>query len=146
MSDYEISRRTGISRGTVLRWRHGRLPACARPNEPTCVACAGSEHDFTALPGPAYAYLLGQYLGDGTVYRNTSSYALQIASDALYPGIIEECCSAIVRITGRTPKVALHRDKRMARIVSYWKSWPCLLPQHGPGRKHSRTIALALGR
>jgi len=25
----------------------------------------------------------------------------------------------------------------------YWNHWPCLFPQHGPGRKHERRIALA---
>ena len=24
-----------------------------------------------------------------------------------------------------------------------WKHWPCLFPQHGPGRKHERPIVLA---
>jgi hypothetical protein len=24
-----------------------------------------------------------------------------------------------------------------------WKHWPCLFPQHGPGRKHERSIVLA---
>ena len=28
-------------------------------------------------------------------------------------------------------------------VFSYWKGWPCLLPQHGPGRKHERPIVLA---
>jgi hypothetical protein len=23
-----------------------------------------------------------------------------------------------------------------------WKHWPCLFPQHGPGRKHERTLPL----
>jgi len=27
-------------------------------------------------------------------------------------------------------------------ISAYSKSWPCLFPQHGPGRKHLRTIRL----
>ena len=27
-------------------------------------------------------------------------------------------------------------------VQSNWKHWPCLFPQHGPGRKHERTIAL----
>lgn len=26
--------------------------------------------------------------------------------------------------------------------ASYWTHWPCLLPQHGPGRKHERPIVL----
>ncbi len=24
-----------------------------------------------------------------------------------------------------------------------WKHWPCLFPQHGPGRKHERDLVLA---
>ncbi len=27
-------------------------------------------------------------------------------------------------------------------VQSNWKHWPCLLPQHGPGRKHERAIVL----
>ena len=27
-------------------------------------------------------------------------------------------------------------------ITVSWKHWPCLFPQHGPGRKHERPIAL----
>src|SRR5262245_36213832 len=29
------------------------------------------------------------------------------------------------------------------RIEARWKHWPCLFPQHGPGRKHERPIVLA---
>jgi hypothetical protein len=28
-------------------------------------------------------------------------------------------------------------------VSAYSKSWPCLFPQHGPGRKHHRAIELA---
>jgi hypothetical protein len=27
-------------------------------------------------------------------------------------------------------------------VQSNWKHWPCLFPQHGPGRKHERPIVL----
>ncbi len=27
-------------------------------------------------------------------------------------------------------------------VTSYSKHWPCLFPQHGPGKKHDRVIAL----
>jgi len=27
-------------------------------------------------------------------------------------------------------------------VKTYWNHWPCVLPQHGPGRKHDRPIAL----
>jgi hypothetical protein len=26
--------------------------------------------------------------------------------------------------------------------VAYWKHWPCLFPQHGPGRKHERELGM----
>jgi hypothetical protein len=44
----------------------------------------------------------------------------------------------------RPPNVRYHSDKRLATIASYWRAWPCLFPQHGRGRKHRRTIALAV--
>jgi hypothetical protein len=27
-------------------------------------------------------------------------------------------------------------------VNASWKHWPCLFPQHGPGKKHLRTIEL----
>lgn len=27
-------------------------------------------------------------------------------------------------------------------VNTYWKHWPCLFPQHGPGLKHQRLIVL----
>jgi hypothetical protein len=97
------------------------------------------------VPGGPYAYLLGQYLGDGTIYatgRGRRGYTLRISSDALYPGLIRECCVAIGQVRGRRPTLRRHTDKRMVDIVSSWRGWPYLLPQHGPGRKHSRRIVL----
>jgi len=43
------------------------------------------------------------------------------------------------------------RGRRVGRVAgrgcmivgAYWKHWPCLFPQHGPGRKHARVIRLA---
>ena len=90
--------------------------------------------------------MLGQYLGDGTIYgtgRNARGRTLRISSDAIYPGIIRECSVVIGQLRGRRPTLRVHTDRRMVDIVSSWTAWPCLFPQHGPGRKHSRTIELA---
>jgi hypothetical protein len=35
----------------------------------------------------------------------------------------------------------LHREG-CVEVVSYSKHWPCLFPQHGPGRKYERKIEL----
>jgi hypothetical protein len=143
LSDYEVGRRTGLPRSTVWNWRRGKLPQHpARPG-PTCLRCGDSDHDFAELPPAPYAYLLGQYLGDGNVCRSGTSLCLRISSDAQYTRIIDECRNAITAVRGRRPGLRVHSDRRLVTIASYWRAWPCLLPQHGPGRKHSRTIALA---
>jgi len=144
LSDYEVARRTGIPRSTVLNWRRGGVPLRPGAAGRVCWRCGDPEHDLEALPREAYSYLLGQYLGDGTICRAGTSLCLRIASDAKYAGIIAECCDAISAIRGRAPNVRYHSDKRLATIACYWRAWPCLFPQHGPGRKHSRTIALAV--
>lgn len=142
LSDYEIARRTQIPRSTVFNWRRGRIPLAAADDN-CCVRCHGSEHDLEGMPAAAYAYLLGQYLGDGSVFETGGlGRGLRISSDAEYRGIIEECCHAIEVLRGRRPHIYRHRHKRLVSITSYWKSWPCLLVQHGPGKKHQRTIAL----
>jgi hypothetical protein len=143
LSDYEIARRTGISRSTVLNWRRGQGSATLRRGSSDACGQCGAEHSLQTLDCNAYGYLLGQYLGDGTVWCNRKGvYRLRISSDAQYIGIIEECCQAINIIRGRLPYVRFHSDKRLATLTSYWRAWPCLFPQHGPGRKHHRRIAL----
>lgn len=39
-------------------------------------------------------------------------------------------------------KVQRVRREGCVAVQSYSQHWPCLFPQHGPGRKHERTIAL----
>ena len=39
-------------------------------------------------------------------------------------------------------KVGLSRKVGCTEVGAYWKHWPCLFPQHGPGRKHERPIVL----
>lgn len=35
------------------------------------------------------------------------------------------------------------RPSRDVEVFSYSKAWPCLFPQHGPGKKHHRRIVLS---
>jgi hypothetical protein len=38
--------------------------------------------------------------------------------------------------------VLCHRHQNSVEVGSYSRSWPCLFPQHAPGRKHLRKIEL----
>lgn len=95
------------------------------------------------LDASSYAHLLGLYLGDGCLSRHRREvYALRIACDDLYPRLIDEAAAAVGAVHPSRP---VHRVQAVGytSVVSYWKHWRCLFPQHGPGPKHRRTIALA---
>jgi hypothetical protein len=145
-----IAHRTGIPRGTVRDWLSGRVPKRGANHGDSCEACGGIAHRFADLP-PTYVYLLGLYLGDGCIsaYRR-GVYKLRINLDLRYPGIVAECEDAIRTID---PGRRVHLLKRRSNytgdaeythveVSAYWKAWPCLFPQHGPGRKHHRRIEL----
>ncbi len=45
-------------------------------------------------------------------------------------------------ISGRRASITQRCREKCVDVNSYWKSWPRLVPQHGPGQKHERTIEL----
>lgn len=141
-NDSQVSRLTRVPRSTVREWRLGLRDATPRFVDGAGKVCPGG-HDFSDLPPLAYSYLLGLYLGDGWIsYVRRGVWRLRVAMDAGYPGIIEECCLAM---QGLMPGQRTHRLRRRSRCVDvsmYSKHWPCLFPQHGPGRKHHRPIRL----
>jgi hypothetical protein len=112
------------------------------PTQTSQTNCLG-EH-LRILDPPAYAYLLGMYLGDGCISDCPRDVAkLRITLDAAYPGIVGECASALEAVApGKRANVLRRRDQRSAEVSSYWKHWQCLFPQHGKGPKHLRPIAL----
>jgi hypothetical protein len=112
---------------------------------PTCDGCGGPAHRTDELPEDAYAYLRGMYLGDGCLYRaGRGVYVLRISLDVAYPRIVASAREAIMAVRGgRLPHAVRHKRCACMVITSYWKAWRCLLPQHGPGRKHERRIELA---
>jgi hypothetical protein len=140
----EIARRTGISYGSVRRWLGWERPLMeARIAAGECEACGAPPHDHGALSPETYAYLLGAYLGDGCISNNNGSYLLRVTLDEVYPDIIGAVSRAIAEVCGRQPGVVPDRTgKRCVNVMISWKQWPCLLPQHGPGRKHHRPIVL----
>ncbi len=90
----------------------------------------------------AYTYLLGLYLGDGTLSKDRCVYRLRIFLDAKYPGIIAACQTAMETVLPENRVTLLDRNTWF-EVIMHYKYWPALLPQHGPGRKHTRLIELA---
>jgi hypothetical protein len=135
-NDCQIQRLTGIPRETVRDWRWGRRKNARRSD------CRIEGHDFTTLPAGPYTYLLGMYLGDGYIARHPRVWRLRISCDSRYPGIIEECRRAMEAVMPGQHAYLLPLKSRCVEVSMSSKHWPCLFPQHGPGRKHERTIRL----
>lgn len=146
LNDCEVSRLTGIPRGTVRDWRRGLVPRgrARLAAASSCEKCGHSRHDFELLPGPDYAYLLGLYLGDGCISSHRRQvFRLRITLDTRYPRIIDECAEAMARVLpASTVGVLPHKHQNSVEVSSYSRAWPCLFPQHGPGKKHERKIEL----
>jgi hypothetical protein len=137
-NDCQISRATGIARTTVGNWRRGCVPTTGtRERSSNCPRCDGS-----ALDEAAYAYLLGLYLGDGHIARMPRTFVFRIVQDARYPHLVNLARATIVRVRNGHAIVGTVARKGCVVIGAYWNHWPCLFPQHGPGRKHARRIAL----
>lgn len=141
LNDCQIGRSVGLPRGTVRDWRHRKRRGLGwRPPDLDCPKCSSGRPD-----PEAYAYLLGMYLGDGCISEQRGAvFKLRIACAARYPAIMDECEQAI-RSMRPTRGAAVCRTRRegCVELSSCWKHWPCLFPQHGPGRKHLRKIELA---
>ena len=150
VNDCAIARLAGIPRTTVRdwrrseRWTHQTQGLGSKFNPDSCRRCGHPAHAFDELDA-RYAYLLGLYLGDGyVVHHRRGVYRLTIALDAKYPGIVSECREAIEAVmpTGRVG-IQFRHGGTCAWVSNSSKQWPCLLPQHGPGKKHERLIELA---
>ncbi|WP_435243943.1 transcriptional regulator [Streptomyces cucumeris] len=131
-----VSKQTGISRWAIRAWQT-RVEPVIRTTECPRRAPEPQPPEDTA----SYAYLLGLYLGDGCISRVNGTYCLRIACSDAWPGLIDACADA-VRAVRPGNRVCRVQRQGCVMVTSYSKHWPCLFPQHGPGKKHNRVIAL----
>lgn len=103
--------------------------------------CDGSCESWKNIPPASYALLLGYYLGDGCIspVGRIGTFAMRIVCCDAYPLIMDECEATIRAVNPRRP-VCRTQSIGCTMLSSQWKHWPCLFPQHGPGRKHEREL------
>lgn len=134
----EIARDLELPVTTVRHWCVGTRRRDGLTSREHCPKCHG-----TALDEPAYAHLLGFYLGDGHITvgrRGVAALSIYCADE--WPGVRAEA-EASLRAVMPTSSVSLRRRQGCREVKSYSKHWLCLFPQHGPGTKHTRPIVLA---
>jgi len=138
--DSENARICEVSVAAIRHWRCGRRRAAhgtASVRRRQCPRCHGRPMDESA-----YAYLLGLYLGDGYISRGRRDvYVLWIACCDDWPGLMAAARRAMSDVMPTSSVFSVHKQG-CTMVKSTSKHWPCLFPQHGPGRKHTRTIEL----
>ncbi|MFE9371498.1 helix-turn-helix domain-containing protein [Streptomyces sp. NPDC006711] len=139
----DVARRLAVPLGTVSYWKHvDRVkrgePVSVRASL-LCPLC-----DKRPLDRPAYAYLLGLYLGDGHIshYAGHRVLSFIVTLDDAWPGIQTEAEYAMRAVFPHNATCRV-RAKGAHNIKVYFKHLPCLFPQHRPGKKHQRKIVLA---
>jgi hypothetical protein len=139
-NDCEVSRMLGVPRRTILDWRRPTYEPRREYALETCPRCwrAAKPMRFTH---DDYAEFLAIYLGDGSISVYPRAQRLRVALDVKYPGIIAEVVALLERCF---PENGVDEVQSIGCIhVSLYSSHlKCLLPQHGPGKKHERSIAL----
>ncbi|MFJ9408696.1 transcriptional regulator [Streptomyces sp. NPDC101393] len=133
-----VSMQTGISRYAIRSWQTRIQPVSRTTHCVRCEPTPRPPEDATA-----YAYLLGLYLGDGCLSKQPRQrgYALRIACADAWPGLIGVCRDAIKAVRPMNSVCVIQRQG-CVMVTSYSHHWPCLFPQHGPGKKHERPIVL----
>ncbi|MFH8793177.1 transcriptional regulator [Streptomyces sp. NPDC017941] len=132
-----VSKEIGVSRAALRSWQTRIEPLKSASGCPRCDGTPSKPENQAS-----YAYLLGLYLGDGCLsYLHRGVYFLRIACADAWPGLIDACAEAM-QVLRPDNKVFRIQRQGCQNVTCYSKHWPCFFPQHGPGKKHTRTIAL----
>jgi hypothetical protein len=137
VNDAAIARQIGVPRATVRDWR---LPL--RDSGEACERIAMRRRSGLRR-APRGGVLLRTRVVPrrGCVSRDRRVWRLRIVLDMKYPTIIGRCPEAINMLMSEQ-HAAIVQARECVDVTLYSKRWPCLLPQHGPGRKHTRLIRL----
>lgn len=134
--------RHGVAVKTIRRWRREyQRKGRSRGQEHLLARCPICEDGN--LDQACYAELLGWYLGDGHItHQRRGVYGLHIYNDQKYVDLNEHILDLMRAVKpGSRPHTRLVPGCVISTVS--WKHWPCLFPQHGPGRKHERTLVMA---
>ncbi|WP_367323906.1 helix-turn-helix domain-containing protein [Streptomyces sp. HUAS ZL42] len=140
-SNADVARRFSVPPGTVAYWKHldrAKRGECPGKRDPKCPRCDGRD-----LDAEAYSYLLGLYLGDGHISHYSAHRVpnLMIACTETWPGLMDDCEQSMRAVF---PENSVCRVRKVGcrNVKVYSKHLHCLFPQHGPGKKHERSITL----
>ena len=140
MSESAAARHSGIPRVTIRDWlQRGFHPRSER----TEIENPATYINHSEKRRSAYAFILGEYLGDGCVRTyHRGVFRLDIYNDARYEGLNQLIEQKLAVILPDNKVGRILQSRNCWDIYVYSKNIPVLFPQMGAGRKHNRKIRL----
>lgn len=142
----EISRITGIPRGTLRFWIK---PSYVRKTNKPRNSYSPIENPLTYLNSEelkrAYSFILGVYLCDGCIsrYKAYRAPAIRFVNDSKYPNNTKEWAENLQKIfPDNSVNVHKHYKSNCNIVLCYSRKLLDLFPQYGEGKKHNRKISL----
>lgn len=141
LSQWDISDKTGIPRGTIKDWVIGNIDLSKSKyklqiDDPMLILDTESKKQ-------SYSYVLGMYLGDGYINKMKRTYRIRIAQDNKYSSLIELQKKYLSDVLADNSVCITKRNgDNCVDISAYSNNLPVLFPQHGKGKKHERKIEL----
>ncbi|MFD2763129.1 transcriptional regulator [Micromonospora eburnea] len=133
-----MARTLSLPYATVWHWCVDRPEPVVLGSAVRCFRCRPDQE--SPLDQAAYAYLLGLYLGDGHLVTTDKVPVLRIYCSDTWPNLIDLCDTAMRAVLAN--EVQRIQKRGCVAVQSTARHWPCLIPQHGPGKKHERDIVL----
>jgi DNA-binding transcriptional regulator WhiA len=90
----------------------------------------------------AYSYILGLYLGDGYINKQSRTYKLRLILGLKHPLVIEDSKTALKKLFPNNKVSEVSKKGFCIEVVVHSNSIPDLFPQHDKGKKHERKILL----
>lgn len=118
----DVARAMGLPWSTVRHWCRGdrRSPTAKKVVHAACPRCTDAP-----LNEERYAYLLGQYLGDGNIVRSQRTSRFSITCSDAWPGILNEVQAAVAAVLP-TSSVSLRPSTGCTNVRSHSIHWECL--------------------
>ena len=126
----DVARQMSLPWSTVQHWCSGdrRSATATRIVPGACPRCTAAP-----LDQERYAYLLGQYLGDGHIVHVQRTCRFSVACSDTWPGIKDEVQAATAAVLP-TSSVSSRQRTGCTEVTSHSVHWKCLFPQHGRDR------------
>ena len=140
VSQRQIARDLQVDHATVSYWIKNGFSTGTRESTPKTLE---EINNWCSSNPKHYAYILGSYLGDGYIAKQSRTYKLRIYNDIKYPSIIDDQIRALQVLFPDNKVSKLKRTKSNCIEVSVHScDLPDMFPQHGAGKKHDRDVSL----